>query len=389
MKKKGIVIAFITLTITYVLAILLIVLPKKEYSENENRYLATFPQFTLKSVTSGEFMSGVEDYVTDHFPFRDFWISLKSETAIALGQREINGIYVCEDDYLIQKYNPLANKKRIKDTFSNFAAKLKEETGNDAVFMLVPTAVTICDDKLPKMAESSMTASQLEDIKELCEDLNCIDCAEELENAWEEAAAGENQIYYRTDHHWTTYGAYVGYCEYCRSMGLECVDIDDLSMETVADDFYGTVSSKLNRFNEKADCITVYSNPSDELAVKYYTQYVDDENSKFTESDSLYNFDYLGKKDKYSMFLDGVHPLVEITNENAQTDRVLMLVKDSYANSMVPYLASNYAKIYVLDTRYYKNGAVAFAGSHTDITDVCVLYNMITIDSDNGIRGIF
>lgn len=401
MKKKNVVIAVIALTITYVLAILLVVFPKKEYSENENRYLATFPKLSVSSIVSGEFTSGVEDYVTDHFPFRNFWISLKSETSILTGQRELNGIYVCEDNYLIQKYNPLENKERITSTFSNFAEKIHEETGNEVKIMLLPTAVTIYEDKLPGLAKSEMTASQLDDIDDIEAGLCAIDCYPALSQA-------TDQIYYRTDHHWTTYGAYIGYVEYCKAYNLTPVDIDSLTKKTVADDFYGTISSKLNRFKEVPDKITIYTNPADKLSIKYYSKYADGQtqdntapegeetsenaasiSSEYIESDSLYNFDYLQKKDKYSMFLDGVHPLVEITNENAETDRVLLLVKDSYANSMVPFLTSNYSKIYVLDTRYYKNGAVTFAKNHGDITDVCLLYNMITIDSDNGIRGIF
>ena len=84
-----------------------------------------------------------------------------------------------------------------------------------------------------------------------------------------------------------------------------------------------------------------------------------------------------------------MHSLIEITNETAGSDRELALIKDSYANSMVPFLAHHYKKIYVFDTRYYKQGPSAFIKEHPGITDVLILYNMNTLDSDLGIRGIY
>ena len=106
-------------------------------------------------------------------------------------------------------------------------------------------------------------------------------------------------------------------------------------------------------------------------------------------TDSLYNFDYLTEKDKYSLFLNNIHPLIEIENKAASSQNALMLVKDSYANSIVPFLAHHYRKIYVFDTRYYRDGPSSFLSDHQDITDVLLLYNMNTLDGDTGIRGIY
>ena len=106
-------------------------------------------------------------------------------------------------------------------------------------------------------------------------------------------------------------------------------------------------------------------------------------------TDSLYNLDYVLQKDKYSLFLNNLHTLIEITNENAESDRELVLIKDSYANSMVPFLTHHFQKIYVFDTRYYKQGPSSFIEDHPSVTDVLLLYNMNTLDSDSGIRGIY
>ena len=106
-------------------------------------------------------------------------------------------------------------------------------------------------------------------------------------------------------------------------------------------------------------------------------------------SDSLYNPEYAGVKDKYSLFLDNLHSLIEIENETADSDRELVLVKDSYANSMVPFLVRHYKKIYVFDTRYYKQGVSEFVKEHPGVTDVLILYNMNTLDTDLGVRGVY
>ena len=139
--------------------------------------------------------------------------------------------------------------------------------------------------------------------------------------------------------------------------------------------------SKAGDYGRKGDAITIYTNPADKLTVEY----VDTGET----SDSLYNLEYVNEKDKYSLFLDNLHSLIEITNDNAASDRELALVKDSYANSMVPFLVRHYKKIYVFDTRYYKQGVSAFVKEHPTITDVLLLYNMNTLDGDLGIRGVY
>ena len=127
--------------------------------------------------------------------------------------------------------------------------------------------------------------------------------------------------------------------------------------------------------------ITIFENPANQLTV-FYTD-------TDQTTDSLYNFDYLEKKDKYSMFLDNIHPLIEITNETADSQRELVLIKDSYANAMVPFLVNHFKKVYVFDTRYYKQGPSSFIKDHPQVTDVLLLYNMNTIDTDLGIGGIY
>ena len=164
-------------------------------------------------------------------------------------------------------------------------------------------------------------------------------------------------------------------------MGLEPVPLEKLIPQVVTEDFKGTLYSKSGDYSHPGEEITIYTNPADRLTVEYK------DTGEIT--DTLYNMEYAQKKDKYSLFLNNLHPLVEITNETAETDRELVLIKDSYANSMVPFLVRHFKKIYVFDTRYYKDGPSAFIAEHPGITDVVLLYNMNTLDTDTGIRGIY
>ena len=357
-----------------VLAVWFVLAPKKEFSENENRYLTKMPSFTAKTVFSGEYTESLSDWIADHFPMRDLFMGVKTEVEIVSGRREINRIYIGEDNYLIERYEAPENTERITDTLVKFYDRVKD-TGVDVRLMLVPTAVTIYEDKLPAYAPE---ADQMETAKLLYEatGIPAVDCSEKLL-----AGAQEGQIYYRTDHHWTTFGAYLGYAAYCEEEGIEPVPLEALEAETVTEEFAGTLYSKVNDYTHMKDAITVYTNQEDRLRVTY--------EDTGEVSDSLYNFDYLQEKDKYSLFLNNIHPLVEIENETAPSDDVLMLIKDSYANSMVPFLTHHYKKIYVFDTRYYKDGPSSFLEEHGEVTDVLILYNMNTLDGDTGIRGIY
>ena len=367
---------------TLLFMITFVLLDKKEFSENENRYLAKFPAFDMGKIRSGEFMEGLESYTADHFPFRDFFMGVKTQTEMLAGKKEINDIYIAEDGFLIEEYQKPENTERIGNILKTFAGELEGEE-LEIRLMLVPTAVYVYEDKLPDYAPRRNQMETAEQIYEIS-GIERIDCSEDLltwQASGEKRYSGEGELYYRTDHHWTTLGAYVGYTAFCREMGLEAVSLEEMDSRIAAEDFRGTVYSKAGDYTRKGDVITTYTNPLDHLTVKYMDT---DETS-----DSLYNPEYAGVKDKYSLFLDNLHSLIEIENETADSDRELVLVKDSYANSMVPFLVRHYKKIYVFDTRYYKQGVSEFVKEYPGVTDVLILYNMNTLDTDLGVRGVY
>ncbi len=377
---------------TMLLTVIFLVSPKQSFSENENRVLAKFPEFTLKSLKDGDYTDGLNKYLSDHFPFRDLFMTLKCETEIRLGRQEINGVFIGKDGYFIEEYQTPKNTANIAAHFT----KLKNNVTTDArvSLMLVPTSSAVLADWLPPLAPPQKQMETLNEIYAAADaaGIRTIDCFGALSQAAAKTAADAGDgnrklsadagksLYYRTDHHWTTYGAWVGYRAYCEAAGITPLPLEAFTAETVTETFHGTVYSKLNDLLIPGDRITLRDRPENRLTVTY-------EDGRVT--DTLYNREYLEKKDKYSLFLDNMHSLIEIENGNADSDRCLALVKDSYANCLVPYLVNHYRKIYVFDTRYYREGPSALINAHPEISEVLILYNMNTMDPDIGINGIF
>ena len=360
--------------------------PKQSFSENENRALATWPSYSFASLKDGSYMTGIQSYLSDHFPLRDQFMTLKTKFEMLSGKEEINSIYLAKDGYLIEAYKEPTQNQKIITQFQKLQDAITTDAKEHVRLMLVPTAISTYNNKLPDGAPDKGVLRQIDTMNTLytaLPSMQKVDAWRALQKAAEKEAseAASTGLYYHTDHHWTTHGAYIGYQAYCQAAGLNPMPEKDFQQTVVTKDFHGTIYSKLHDSTVPGDSITLYENPADQLTVNY------PDTGEVT--DTLYNRDYLAQKDKYSMFLNNLHPLVEITNTAADSDRQLVLIKDSYANSMVPFLVHHYEKIYVLDTRYYRFGPSSFINEHPEVTDVLLLYNMNTIDTDLGIGGIF
>lgn len=344
--------------------------PKGIFSENENRYLASFPKVSLKTFAEGSLTEGLTDFITDGFPYRDFFMGLNTAyNKYALQKNEINGVYFAKDDYYIEKYTPAQNAEEISEKLNAFFEKIPDTNG---FLALAPTAFTIYGTKLPAYAQSN---AQLDDISKYY--TNTIGQAIDLYTPLSQNA--DKKLFYKLDHHWTTEGAYCAYTAIAAEMGLTPTEKSAFTITTVTEDFRGTIFSKLNMNTLKGESIEIYG--KDEQLSVYYAD-------TDVTADTLYNLDYTNQKDKYSLFLDNIHPLIEITNSNAKTDRTLAVIKDSYANCLIPFLTSHFQKIYVFDPRYYKSSVSDFINENK-ITDALVLYNMNTIDNDLGIRAVY
>ena len=330
------------------------------FSETENRLLASKPKFSVQELFFGSYTSDYEKYVTDQFVGRDKWIYMKTETDVLLQKKTINGVYLGTGNYLIEQHLPQDYTEELENKKLALLERLVTEWG--ATVMLVPTADNILADKLPAYAPYYDETTLLERVAKMAGEQYVDVYASLNEHSRED-------IYYRTDHHWTSLGAYYGYLAWAETMGEEPYPYDIEGMVTVSEDFLGTLHSKLN-INRAGDRLQYF--PETMVCQPQITYDL----TKKTEN--YYEESYLDTKNKYGFFLDDNHALVEI-DTGYQNGKTLFVLKDSYANSFVPLLAPHYEKIYVVDPRYFNGRLFSLMEQYEPETgmDVLVLYNCI------------
>ena len=328
------------------------------YSPTENRLLTERPEFSAEALFSGKYTKNYEDYVTDQFVSRDKWIAIKTYMDIASGKQEIGGVYLAKDGYLIEQHLPGDYpQETVQKKLSMLAALVQDW---NAKVMLVPTADNILAEKLPANAPVWDQTAFLEYAEMQLGDSASIDTASILR---EHAA---EDIYYRTDHHWTSLGAYYGYLAWAEAMGETTYPYDVASMVQVSDDFLGTLHSKIN-ISWRTDSIYYFGQTARQpVSVTYDFQ---------TVKSSIYEESYLDTKNQYGFFLDDNHAFVEI-DTGYETGKTLLVIKDSYANCFIPLLLPHYDTIYVLDPRYYNGRLSDLIGQYAS-GDVLVLYNCV------------
>lgn len=342
-----------------------------EFSENENRYLQELPKFSFSSLLKGTYIEKIEDYFADQFPLRDTFMSIKTKTDKLLGKKDINGVYLGSNDYLIEKYNIPVNSDKIIKTLNEFNETVNYVNLN---LMLVPTSISINYEMLPDNVDHKEQKNELEYIYDNI-NFNTINVYDTLMEQNE-----YYQMYYRLDHHWTSYGAYYAYQEYSKANNINFLSINDFKIEEVTNDFNGTLYSKSNDYSRKPDSIYLFTPKKHNYEVEYvYSK---------KKTDTLYELSYLEKKDKYSLFLDNNHPLIVVTNKDVENNNEIVIIKDSYANSFVPFIVNHFRKVHIVDPRFYQENISEYIKNNKNIKDALILYNMNTIDGDVGILTI-
>ena len=318
------------------MGVLYAVLPKSEFSETEKRYLAGAPEFSLKALGSGEFTADFEEFLADQTPFRKFFVSVNSYFELFKGNNGSDGIYLGSDGWLIEKPFDRSNKfdkniKRIKE--------FSEKSGIPAAITAVPSKGYIYSDKLPKNSLAYLDGEYREKLE------NCGMKYIDLFGAMK-AAKSEKQLFYKTDHHWTSAGAYLGYTEICRALGLDAVPEIGFDIEETPG-FFGTSYSTSCYTLTEPDTLTVMRSKKSGGAAEVIIR--EDKEETF---DNMFFADALEQGDKYVVFLNGNHPMVTIKTGN--DGGKLLLIKDSFAHCLAPFLAENFSEIVMVDLRYYK-----------------------------------
>ena len=344
-------------------ALIGLLMPDRYYSEREKRTLTQKPKFTVANFISGEFSDELEKYLTDQVPLRDGWVTMKTYMELAIGKRESVGVYICKDKYLMDKFTSYSKKQLV----ANAAAlvDLQEKLAAEGISMntiLVPMAAQVLTDKLPAYAPVADYAAILQVLTDAG-----VDTTDVLSAL---VAHSSENIYYRTDHHWTSLGAYYAYCAW---RGIE-PNVDEWTQEVLCDDFYGTTWNKVPLPSVPAEEITAW--------YKRINRSMSYNNGQY-ETDSIYERKYLSGSDQYAVFLNSNQAQTVI--EGSGKSGKLLLIKDSYGNTFSQFPVEDYAEVHVLDLRFFKGDVTEYA-KENGITDTLVLYGTQSFVKDTRLR---
>lgn len=366
--KKPIVFVALYFVILGLFAAMTFLLPATTFSPNENRYLTQMPALNGDAVLSGGFQEQLSEFLSDQIPGRDFWIRTNTAIKKLLGKKEVNGVYLGADGYYFQQFTQDSYSAGRAAAIFNLIQEFAQGQTASVAVMMVPTPAAVLKDKLPASAPMYDADGVWKQMQDAILDANFVDLRETFADA-----AKDTQLYYRTDHHWTTQGAYVAYEAYCAAMGLDAVSREDFALQKVSDDFYGTIYSKTLDAAARPDEIwSATALPQIEITF-----------DETTQGNSVYAESFLSQKDQYAYFFGGNWGKVDIRTQ-ANNGKRLLVIKDSFANSFVPYLLGEYEQIVMLDLRYF-GGSVTQEMEANSITDVLFLYEMTNLLTDNGI----
>ena len=328
--RMGLLFLFIPL----IVLILSIVLPDRGFSEKENRVLSSLPHLNGSQIASGGFEKQFETYENDQFPLRDLWITLKAGTDRLMGKVESNGVYVGKSGYLMEEFK--APDQTQYDATVKAMTDFAQKHSDLKQYALIAFAPVQDQNSWLDSLSASLTDAGVTfiDVRSTFKDHKMED------------------LYYHTDHHWTTQGAYYAYLKAAKDMGID----------TSADTY------------DKAPVTT------GDQALSSVVNYVDEQK----KSASFYDTEKLETRDKYALFFGGNHAQIKISTPT-ETDNTLLVLKDSYANSFIPFLAQHYRKIIMIDPRYYF-GDLEQLMQVENVQEILYLYNANTFFTDTSLE---
>ncbi len=351
-----------------------LIAPDKKISEKENRVLEQRPKVTMSGLLTGNFMKQYESYLADQFVGREFLRKIKTTISRIGGSKKEQGVLIGKDDQLFEEIampQPELLEKNIQSIkeFVNTHEELKVN------MLLVPDTATILQDQLPAFATVEDQRAIFGRMKKaLGKSVNWIDAAKTLSKHQDE------KIYYKTDHHWTSLGAFYTFVDAAPSLGIK----DDVSSKyvsyPVSTNFNGTLAAKSGvkmGVDEEID-IYVPQNTDNDLIVNLV-----EEQEKMA---TIYHADKLKTRDQYAVFFGGNSSVIDIKTVS-QDKRRLLVIKDSYANCFVPFLTPYYREIVMVDPRYYSGNIEDILQTYK-ISDVLFLYSGNTFLQDNNLCGV-
>lgn len=348
-----------------------IIIPDHEQSETENRPLQTFPSWSTEHVLSGQYTKDLNTWFSDQFVCRDQNIHIKYLIQKTFGVKEIQDVFLTKQGLIEKTAKP--NKEQLERNLNAINTFKQNNPELNVGFVTVPNAVSIKKEYLPKYAVTLNQDKQIDNIySQLDDSIVKIDLRNTLKKHKDE------YLYYKTDHHWTSLASYYAYQDIAKAFNLETTKQSDYTIYPVTTNFEGTLANKTGSVNIK-DEIDIYV-PKDKC------DYVITDESTNKKSRTIYHSDALETKDQYTVFMGGNKALFHINVDN-NSKRHLLLIKDSYANSLIPFLIPQYASITVVDARYYFENYTRLIKDDL-ITDVLFMNNANTFVQDTSLADM-
>ena len=361
--------------------------PDRSYSELENTTLSQRPaltQFTAKGLNS--YFTAYTKYVKDQVAGRDQWISLQSVVETTLLQKQQNGGILLGREHMMfpRTYGLLSSEERTLPKNTAALTSLCQRYPGKVNVLLAPAASDIYKENVPANAPLLDEDGYLDQLSAAVQAAGgrFVDVRQTL------TAHKSEYIYYRTDHHWTSYGAYIGYKAAASAMKFTAYNEDKFSVEHASNEFRGTLYSKTLDNSITPDTIDIYALANNEPQVKV-SVYKSGAEPDSTYA-SLYFREFLDVKDKYSTFLGQNVPRIDIDSDIPQENDKgsLLIFKDSYAHSLIPFLAKNYSHITVLDLRYINSDLSNIGVNLKDYENALFMYNVITFSQDTNVKKL-
>ncbi len=346
----------------------------KEMSEEENRMLARMPKLTWSSLTSGDFMAKYEAYLSDQFAGRNIWRSIKVGLSSFGGSKEEENIFIGKDDYLLEKIvSP--DQETLKENLEAIHQFANQNQDVPMYMLLVPNAANVMSDYLPSFATVQDQNRMFAQVKrELGDTIEWLDAVAALN------PHANEKIFYKTDHHWTSLGAFYTFSAVAEQMKIRADSASYFVSYPISTTFNGMLAAKSGcRLNVREEIYIYVPRDTDNDVVVNYV----DEQRKTT---SLFDSSKLKTRDQYAVFLGENTSVVDIKTVS-DSQRRLLLIKDSYANSFVSFLAPYFREIVLVDPRYY-SGTIDEIMDTYRISDVLFLYNGNTFFQDNNLSGV-
>ena len=320
--------------------------PKSAFSEMEKRYLAEAPKLSWKNVLDGTWSKQAEAYLIDHIPGRNLFVGIHAYAELLAGRQKVSDIWL-EEDKLLEA--PVALDERVvarnMKTIHAFADTLEQQVH----VMVIPSAGWAAgvdgytdDETLAAIAG------------EAGGNVDVISVADRY--------AGHPELYYNTDHHWTSRGAFHGYEAFMQAVGKDCLPETEFTITQIPD-FRGSTYSRS----------ALWLFPAENLELWQGSELLTVTNAE-TEGihEGIFYRERLEEADKYTVFLDGNHSLVRVRNPE-KTGKILV-VRDSYSNCLGGFLAQSYGEVVLVDLRYYRQ-PVSQLAREEGFDDILVCYS--------------